>query len=515
MWMLSLALIACGGAAPEDSAAPAIGRELGVVPPSIDFGLVKVGETATTPLTLRNLGDEAIELVGVFPSSDIVVVDDSDRIRLGPGDEQVIQVRWTPMTTDDWLQVHLDLPLAVRPPATVTIPVVGSPSWGSLGTSQTWYGDGFGSVSIGCAREVTVQIANWGLAELTLESVTFSGPDEFSWSGVETPLVFAPKSAISFDATFVPTVPGYFDATVHIESDDPDDPVVDRVLPAQAVAAPGPVSLSWTVPPRPTAITSVIAVNSEVAPRIQRAFESFFDVLRGSELPFRVAIIGDQGDQLDPSVSGPYPYIDDGFSAEESDDAIAAMLDGIGGDEDAGLALLEAAIAEHRDWLLDVDAPWPSSTLHLTFVNPDAEQSPNPAAYYVERYLEWKGDAGPLFVNGIAGRPPAGCAGGPGGAAAAPSENLLDATEETGGVFLSICDDLTTTVRALAANMVAMFPLTDPPLDSNITVTVDGTKIESGWVYLPESNAIRFDDESYPDAGSVVGIEYGTPLVCE
>ena len=505
MWMLSLALVACGGAALEDSAAPTVGPELRLVPRSIDFGPVRVGETATTPLTLRNLGDEAIELVGVFPSSDIVVVDHYDRIRIGPGEEQVILVRWTPMSTDDLLQASLYLPVVARPPATVTVPVVGVPSFGHLSTAA---GAGFSGVALGCHRRVTFWISNSGTADLTLTSVTLSGPDEFSWSGLETPLVVAPDAATSFEVMFVPTTPGYSEATIHIESDDPLRPVVDEVLPGLAVAAPG----SWVVPPRPAAITSVIAVNAEVATVLHEAFESFFDVLRDSQVPFRVAIIGDRDD---PSVPAPYTYIDEGFSAPESDAAVGAMLNTIRDDEDAGLALLEAAIEEHGDWLLEPDAPWASSTLHLTVVNPDAEQSPRPADYYVGQYEEFKGDAGPVFVNGIAGFPPGGCTGGLVGWAAS-SENLLDATQATGGVFSSICDDLTAIVRALAGNMAAMFPLTDPPIDSNsITVTVDGKEVDSGWVYLPESNAIRFDDESYPPVGSVVGIEYGPALVCE
>ena len=509
MWMLLLALVACDGTLPEDGETPTVGPKLRVTPRSLDFGMVKVGDTATASLTLRNLGDEAVELVGVFSSAD-VVVDDPGRIQVGPGEERVVPVRWTPTATDDFLQTQLDLPVVARPPVTVTVPVVGTPSWARIHTPM-WY-DGFGTVVIGCARHVTFKINNAGLEDLTVESVTFSGPDEFSWSGLETPLVLAPGEATSFDATFVPTTPGYREATVHIESDDPGYPVVDKILSAEAVATPGPVLLSWAVPPRPTALTSVIAVNAEVTPFLRGPFGSFFDVLRDSGVPFRVAIVGDQGD---PSVSGPYPYIDDGFSALECDDAVDAMLDGIGGDEDALLALLEDAIAEQGHWLLDADAPWPSSTLHLTVVNSDAEQSPLSGGAYVEAYSESKGDSGPLFVHGIGGRPPDGCTNPAAGGAGEPSERLFDATQWTGGAFLSICDDLSFTVRELASLMVATFPLTDPPIDANITVTVDGKEVESGWTYMPDTNAIRFDDNSYPATGSVVGIEYGTPLVCE
>ena len=46
-------------------------------------------------------------------------------------------------------------------------------------------------------------------------------------------------------------------------------------------------------------------------------------------------------------------------------------------------------------------------------------------------------------------------------------------------------------------------------------IIVDGKEIDSGWVYDPQTNAIRFDDDSYPVAGSVVGIEYGAVTECD
>jgi hypothetical protein len=274
--------------------------------------------------------------------------------------------------------------------------------------------------------------------------------------------------------------------------------------------SPGEVSLSYSVSARPRALTSLIDVNAEVAPTMHEAFDGFFEILRATEIPFRVAIIGNDGDHF---VAGPYPYIDDTFSAEESHDAVDAMLDGIGGDDDAGLALLDAALVEYRDWLIDEDSTWQSSMLHLTVVDEDAEQSPASAEYYVAHYAKHKGEASLVTVNGIAGPPPEGCS--DGGEWAAASQNLLDATSASGGVFLSICDDWDITHRALAAKMAGMFPLSDPPFDSPLTVSVDGEEIDSGWVYDPKFNAIRFDDDSYPAEGSIVGVEYGTAMVCE
>jgi hypothetical protein len=450
----------------------------------------------------------------LIPSNDALVVDGPGSFHLDPGEGQVRAVYWTPVVESDALEARIDAIVVDLLPATAAVGVTGRPAFGDM---YVW-GDSLhlGSVSIGCDRDFWFHIENLGSGELSLESVTLSGSDEFALEAADcepAARVLAPNESAIFHGTFTPTDPVDAEAMLQIVSDDFSSPVVDTQVTGLGIGdgSPGTVSLWYPVSPRPTALTSLIDVNAEVAPGILSALDSFFEVLRASKLPFRVAIIGGQGD---PSVAGPYAYIDDTFSDEQSHWTVKAMLDGIEGDEDAGLALLDAALEEHRDWLIDEDSIWQSSMLHLTVVNVDAEQSPSPAEYYVGDYAKQKGDAALVAVDGIAGPPPYGCEGGPGGDGV-PSQNLLDATNATEGLFLSICDDWNTTHAKLAARMAGMFPLTDPPLDSPITVTVDGNEIDSGWVYDTKLNAIRFDDDSYPAAGSLVGIEYGIDVVCE
>jgi hypothetical protein len=523
---LLCAMVACRGDAPvQQDDSPTVDPTLYLEPRSINFGSVKLGETATASVTLKNGGRESIDVDGLVSSTDALVVDDTDLFRLAPGEEQVRTLQWTPVTTET-LDTQIGVFVVSSPPRTIVLPVSGTPEFGVLDAPVgTW---NLGSVPVGCEREFVFHVSNRGPGDVTLESVTLSGPDEFTlradWTGNSsffqrdspTAGVLSPYESVDFIVTFVPTTVGvHSEAKLHIES-DAAQPVADPTLMALAVEPPLSVSLSWEVPPRPTALTSVIDVNADVAPYLHDAFPSFFDVLRSSPLPFRVAIIGTMNEtgDLDPSVAGPYAYIDETLSAAQTDEAIDSMLDGIAGDEDRGLALLESAIEEHQDWLLDDD--WQSSTLHLTVVNVDEEQSPAPASYYVHQYEEHKDDPAHLVVNGIAGHPPAGCFDGAGAGSALSSAALLDATLQTDGVFLSICDDWSTNLGLLATHMIQpMFPLDDPPLDSNITVTIDGKEIDSGWVYDPESNAIRFDDDTYPAEGSIVGVDYGIGLVCE
>jgi hypothetical protein len=503
----------------------AVSPDLQVYPQPIDFGVVKLGETATIFVTVQNDGDEDVDLDGLLPSSDALMVDDVDSFRLASGRQQTRILRWTPVSTDP-LDEQLEV-IVARSSSTTRVDVTGVPAFGVLEAPVGRLD--LGNVPVGCVGEVALQVSNRGLDDLTLESMTLSGADELTlhegpydpWipsanDGVDVAgRVLGPGESFDFRVQYVPITPGTFsEARLHIESDAAVDRVADATLAGLALDAPGPVSDSWTVPPRPTALTSLVVVNAVVASSMRDAIPTFFDVLHASALPFRVALIGtgsDDGD-LDPSVAGPYTYVDDTFSVEETVGAVGAMLDGIEGDEDRGLALLAVAIEEHRDWLLDADPLWRSSTLHLTVVNNDAEQSPLIANEYVEQYEEFKDDAAPVAVNGIAGPPPSGCA----PFAAEPSPMLFDATQQTSGVFLSICDSPDTNLPLLAAHMILpVFQLGDVPVDANMTVTVDDKEIENGWVYDPQLNAIRFDADSYPPEGSVVGIQYGAALACE
>jgi hypothetical protein len=500
-----LALVACERTtvAPGGSS---IGPTLSVSPSSIDFGLVELGETATASVRFQNDGDEEIDADLFLPPG--VAVDDSTRLHLGPGTAQVRTLSWTPVTTQV-LDEHVDLASVVRPPVVTEVPVAGQPSYGALRYWSEKYE--FGSVGVGCESEVQLELYNEGPGDLTVLSVALTDSEfalDETWA---TPRVIPSRTEDSIGVTFSPVALGPGNAIVEIVTDDLVAPVIDVDVSGNGV---GPVSLQWDVPPRPTALTSLVDVNGAVASRMGDAIDSFFGVLRDSGLPFRVAILGTQGGaERDSSVAGPYAYIDDTFSADETHLAVQAMLDGIGGDEDAGLDLLESAIAAHAGWLLD-EEPWLSSTLHLTVVNMDAEQSPKPYTSYLSQYRAYKDDPWWIVVDAVAGDVPDGCSGE--GIGGAPSPNLLDATQATSGIFLSICDVLESDFETLASTMVLpMFFLDDPPFDSTITVTVDGTPIDSGWAYDLERNAIRFDEEAYPAEGSVLEVAYASAVGCE
>ena len=110
-------------------------------------------------------------------------------------------------------------------------------------------------------------------------------------------------------------------------------------------------------------------------------------------------------------------------------------------------------------------------------------------------------------------RAPSGC----GGNSAYTS--FYEATVATGGLFLSICatdfgSHLETLAEGSAADLTA-FELTDFPVPETILVRVDGVPSAIGWVYVPGTNSVDFEEDYVPEGGSTIEVEYALYGDCE
>ena len=94
---------------------------------------------------------------------------------------------------------------------------------------------------------------------------------------------------------------------------------------------------------------------------------------------------------------------------------------------------------------------------------------------------------------------------------AMPGFDYIALAQTLGGDWTKICDENwqpTFEGLSAAAGTVSSFQLSDTPLVSTITVTVDG--IESNdWVYVTNLNSVSFNPGYIPAAGSYIEIEYG------
>ena len=152
--------------------------------------------------------------------------------------------------------------------------------------------------------------------------------------------------------------------------------------------------------------------------------------------------------------------------------------------------------------------------LHIIAISDEEEQSEAAGESWsdlVAEIVDAKGDAELVTISAVASPVPDGCE------EYLPGTGYDQAVAETGGVFLSICEDWANAVafRSLSEASInrTRYLLQAPPLESTIQVTVEGTATQS-WSY-DSSNQVLELDEPLPVRGETVRIEYETSITCE
>jgi hypothetical protein len=524
MW-ISLAVWGCGPPSGQDGQQQVAGElDLGLEPAGLDFGTVPLGQAAEQSLTIHNRGTSDV-LVAELRLSDqqalAVMGFDSPKIRAGA--EEELTVQWTPSDASD-LDGSLDLRVgtALDSLSDLEVPVVGTVSGPKLVISEA-SGD-LGTVLVGCTKSFEVVATNTGTEELAIQRLTLTNDQEFSLEdgaggALQLPFTIAPEDSRPIHIVYTPTAEHTTTTTLQIESNDAVAPVTTVNVDGEG-SIEGSNTLWWTVEGQ-QAVTAIITVNEWVISTgsgfdddLRDFVPALFQALHDSEASYRVAIVMHE----DGHVPGGLAYIDDSFSVDEAVVAAEEMLEGSSshGDNDMGLQTCVNAIEENEDWLLEDDL-WLESRLNFLVINSDVEQSPYDAKYYVEQIRDSKNEddgTGDFAVHGIAGPPMAGgCSGG--GEHAEPSQNLYEATDLSGGVFNSICEDWSVPelVEGFTGN-IEVFELTGNPAPWSIEVRIDGAQVSTGWWYDEKTKQIVFDEASYPVRGAELRVDYLWAVSC-
>ena len=158
-------------------------------------------------------------------------------------------------------------------------------------------------------------------------------------------------------------------------------------------------------------------------------------------------------------------------------------------------ALTETGVGGCNEGLLRADA-----TLNLVLVSDEEEQSEQDPSHYLSLFEAWAGSARSLRVHAIGGDPYSGCG------TAEPYDRAYEATEATGGTFLSLCaTDWSGHVERLAEAFeleLEVFALSSVPLRETLRVTVDSAPQATGWDYDADDNAVVFESGQVPPGGA-------------
>lgn len=153
------------------------------------------------------------------------------------------------------------------------------------------------------------------------------------------------------------------------------------------------------------------------------------------------------------------------------------------------------------------------AALHVVFVS-DADDSsdawlgPDPVSAFLAVLADATMFAPAPMVSAIVGDVPLGCSSDLGTAAAAPRYHAVVA--QTGGATVSVCDvDLGGVVDALgdaSLQWPTVFGLRERPVPGSIRVTIDGVRLDEGFVVFAEPPRVEFDVA--PPPGALVTFAY-------
>lgn len=199
---------------------------------NLAFGIVATGQSVTLPFYVYNCGNASLDISassvvgsGFFTFAATPALP----VSVAPGATQAFQVTFAPTSPGD---IFALLQLTTNDPnqATRTIPASGTGV--NTGLVQRLATNpiasiGFGTVTTGTNRAVTVQLFNVGTAALNIASITLSNESaNFSLNPAPTfPIAIPPSGESDITVQFAPSGGGALTAEFTIASDDPTTPL--------------------------------------------------------------------------------------------------------------------------------------------------------------------------------------------------------------------------------------------------------------------------------------------------
>ncbi len=510
---LALGTCGCGELDPyrgPGSVAPTGVEALVLSPALLDFGTRIAGSgPRTLHYTLQNAGDSPLtvhghdEVVGVYdPDAPALFAVDAPTVtELEPGEIHQFAVSFTPPGLGAW-EARID----VNDGAEV-LELRGQGSAPVVGMTEP----GRASAAFGCSDELVVEIFNQGDRPLTVSDVDVLSPDP-AWSLQLDPSPFQlhPGGRTQVRVRFAPgwdeTSGGLRNALIQVVSDDPQAPELSQLL--EAVAYEGPqVSERFTYRPGHSVDLLVVADTAGVlaahAQHLADASAGLATLLETNNVSLQLA--GLTGASICPASSPAWSAAD-----TPADDRAALLATALSGPTGPGSTMLVehaiAALFERPDCLTGFLRP--DAQLHLLVLAGGPDQSPRGAEAQLADLAAAVPSASGVAVSAVIPVTASPCAGTSYGA------GYADMAIESGGAIADLCAaSLADGMEAVAGASLRATSgglrhvLAQEPEPDSISVRVDGRSWEA-WSYDPRDRAVVFGDDSTPETGAEVEIDY-------
>ena len=502
----------------ELNGAPEAEPDIDVDPPNVDFGDVKVGDSAAEIVTIYNDGAADLDLYSCTRGGDpnFSITANPAGTVVAPGGSTTLEVTFYPTaeaTYGGWVDIASNDP----DEAIVTVDLFGAGAEPEILITPSYWD--FGNVVVECVDTVDIDIHSVGDAPLALYGYSFASDPELSFdpgdlddyvnNGWELP----PGDTITVTVEFVPTDVDTYAGLLSVQSDDPGQPVATADQVGDGVPS-GYTQDNFVQTGNNEADVLWVVDNScsmaDEQGYLADDFSYFYSVISGAGVDYRIATVTTD----DADFEGGTPVIDPATPNGANVFAANCTVGTTGSGTERGLMFgynaLTQAIANtppnQNFWRQDAG-------LRVVYVSDEPDQSGNWSTY-LSNYQNLKADPSHVILSAICGTNgyvAQNCSG-PGGNATAGT-GYVDVANATGGVLGSICEpdwsSVLTSLAWITVNLADTFELSLDAIESTIIVYVNGVVQASGWYYDANLNSVVFDPAYVPQDGDVVQIYYG------
>ncbi len=483
-------------------AVPAAPPDIVVDPVSLQFGALADGETEIQKFRVTNVGEGplTIDAISIVSGLSFTIVTENLETVLEPTESKIVEVQFQPF------QGNANYGQAVvvsDDPDTpeVFVDLMGTGLVPELKITPDVYD--FGSLYVPCGDAIDLTFENVGYEDLVIDSFDYVSGGALSFThNLSLPLTLAPGEQavgrVAFDGNDVGTDYGQLD----VFSNDPRGVVSASQQGAADVE--GQVSDVFQVPVNPPvdilfAVDQSCSMDTEAA-ALAAAFSDFISTINSVTQGWQIGVVThDHGCFNGGVLTQTTPNYQSIFQQAVSDGNQEVWSEAL-------LALSDIALSQTGAGGCNAGFLRPGAMLHLILVSDEPEQSGTDWATWVNT-LQGYASPGMFKISSIVDL--GGCGLGPNG--------YDDAALATGGEILNICNSSwSSQVSVLAsASLTGLntYNLSDTPIPSSITVTVDGQVWTSGWTYDYVNNAVVFNNPQF-QGGETIEIDYDILSSC-
>jgi hypothetical protein len=258
----------CASTSAGKTAIDPAAAQISVVPSTVDFKAVVVGQKNSQTVKITNTSQSAIDLERLRVSgSGFALSSSPSAVNLAAGSAAILTVVFSPANSNASSGSLVISSADLKAP--VTVPLSGSGAKAAAGLTASPASIDFGTHAVKSSTSQSVTLTNTGNVSISLSSINLAG-SAFSLSGLSNGVSVAPDQQLQFQVWFRPAAAGRAAQTLTINSSSLPAPVTIAFSGSASSSATEPtapqahsVTLNWD--PGPSSVAGYYVYRSDVS----------------------------------------------------------------------------------------------------------------------------------------------------------------------------------------------------------------------------------------------------------